>query len=208
MLLECDDNGYSKNVIGLSPYTYDNGAKLMEHSYVGNGYVDAFIRLLEMKADPEKGCRVAWVGDYADDVLQERTFACPDTEKVMFLYWAYVNAWKYPGDDFDNAMDLDDLPDLPYEEMVHSRTGAIIDFDKKMYVRIVEDSKEELQIHPLPLLTAVGNGLGGGDYYDSNPDYFYVGYWAGDHILWVNDEDLDDYITAYNLTELEVHFKE
>lgn len=41
-------------------------------------------------------------------------------------------------------------------------------------------------IHPLPLLTAVGNGEGGGDYFGVNNEL--VGRWAGD-ALYIDDEE-------------------
>ena len=37
-------------------------------------------------------------------------------------------------------------------------------------------------VNPLPLLTACGNGRGGGDYHDCYPDYDKVGTWAFDII--------------------------
>ena len=40
----------------------------------------------------------------------------------------------------------------------------------------------EMCINPLPLLTACGNGRGGGDYHDCYPDYDKVGAWAFDLI--------------------------
>ena len=46
-------------------------------------------------------------------------------------------------------------------------------------------------VHPLPLLTAVGNGQGGGDYFaDSDRDC--VGTWAGD-LISVEDEAPEGY---------------
>ena len=37
-------------------------------------------------------------------------------------------------------------------------------------------------LEPLPLLTAVSNGLGGGDFHKGGDDYESVGAWAGDEI--------------------------
>ena len=58
-------------------------------------------------------------------------------------------------------------------------------------------------IHPLPLLTCIGNGLGGGDYTDTTDDSTedYVGYWAWNKIS-IADTAPDDY------TELSPIFKE
>ena len=43
-------------------HEYDNGLKLMEHSYIGNSFVSAFESLIKNKPQ-----RVVWAGDYADD---------------------------------------------------------------------------------------------------------------------------------------------
>jgi hypothetical protein len=51
----------------------------------------------------------------------------------------------------------------------------IVNHTKKQYI-----SKENREIHPLPLLTAEGNGMGGGDYRGSNE--MEVGSWARDCI--------------------------
>ena len=55
-------------------------------------------------------------------------------------------------------------------------------------------------IHPLPLLTCIGNGLGGGDY--TNPtlastDHL-LGTWAWDEIT-ITDEPINDYEEIYPL---------
>ena len=62
--------------------------------------------------------------------------------------------------------------------------------------------REMCEFHPLPLLTANGNGRGGGDYLGSDMDL--VGSWAGDRIAVANDEGMikTDYL------RLEPQFKE
>ena len=40
-------------------------------------------------------------------------------------------------------------------------------------------------IHPLPILTCIGNGRGGGDYYGTNMDM--VGAWAMDRITFTEE---------------------
>ena len=47
-------------------------------------------------------------------------------------------------------------------------------------------SKDEEYPHPLPLLTAYGNGLGSGGYYGYNR--YFVGQWIG-HVISVEDSD-------------------
>ncbi len=55
-----------------------------------------------------------------------------------------------------------------------------------MAVDLFKRNKDEMPdkdgwvINPLPLLTACGNGRGGGDYHSQYPDQDKVGIWAGD----------------------------
>ena len=51
---------------------YDNGVKLMEHSWVGNNFVNAVLGAIE-----NNPARVAWIGDYAVDGMP--TTSCPPT---------------------------------------------------------------------------------------------------------------------------------
>ena len=53
----------------VSPYNYGNGAKLMEHSYIGNNFVEA-VEFLLIDTGKNKnrwsGKRIVWAGDYAN----------------------------------------------------------------------------------------------------------------------------------------------
>lgn len=54
-----DDNGA---ISILYSHDYDNGLKLMEHSYIGNDFVNAV--LTQLWKHPQ---RLAWIGDYSND---------------------------------------------------------------------------------------------------------------------------------------------
>ena len=58
-------------------------------------------------------------------------------------------------------------------------------------------------IHPLPLLTACGNGRGGGDYHDCLPDYDKVGTWAFCEIELTGKRPKDYEQVMYHFTEQE-----
>lgn len=199
--------------VGLSSWDYDCGAKLMEHSFVGNGYVDAAIRLMkQIEERTEKYNRIAWVGDYADSILPNVVHKNKkDIAKCTFLYAAYVNAWMYRGDggaDFIPEMSTDDLSDIPYGARTHSIGGIVCNMDTKEYVRVPPDVDEwPWSIHPLPLLTCIGNGCGGGDYHCGDC-MDAVGRWAGDHVTWVSDEDSETFIDENVLKYLDIVFKE
>ena len=49
-------------------YDFDNGAKLMEHSYVGNNFVKAAMLAITKFDTENKGVPFVWCGDYADNV--------------------------------------------------------------------------------------------------------------------------------------------
>jgi hypothetical protein len=49
----------------MSPHNYNNGAKLIEHSYVGNQFMDAVEHLLSPQGIFYRS-RLVWAGDYAD----------------------------------------------------------------------------------------------------------------------------------------------
>jgi len=52
--------------MALESYAYNNGAKLREHSYVGNEYVSAVEYLISPEGMFYKS-RLVWAGDYADN---------------------------------------------------------------------------------------------------------------------------------------------
>lgn len=122
----------------FNPYSHDNGAKLMEHSYVSNYYVKEYENAL---ANDFYGMPFVWVGDYADEFNDVSI---------------YDKACKF--DDEDEKIEYDELPTYKY----------IINFDKHVFVKIPNIKKGEFIIHPLPLLCADGNGRGGGDYDGTN----------------------------------------
>ena len=130
-------------------------AKLMEHSWWFNPTCNAIAKLLYHKAG-----YLFWCGDYADDAIAE-----------------YAS----------NTTNEHSLPNpegftLEHKFLVNWTDKTCVDCDK-----YYEASKDEdgWVIFPLSLLTALGNGRGGGDYDGCNMDF--VGKWAGKQIS-VEDE--------------------
>lgn len=187
-------------------YSHGNGAKLMEHSYVGNHYVKEYEKAL---ANKYYGSQFVWVGDYADrdDIYN---LACEYIEKNA-LRRAKKKGFEYNpnnrwGEEFikyvkeqepitASEKDFDEV--TKYEEF--ETYNYIINFTKKMFVLIPKKTENELTIHPLPLLCCDGNGRGGGDYYGTNMKL--VGSWAYDEIGIGNEVPQD-------FTELVVTFEE
>lgn len=145
----------------LYSHDYDSGLKLMEHSWVGNDFVGAVMNLMVKGGEWFKK-RIVWAGDYYGD----------DKE---------VNYWE-------QAKDSAKIKSAKPMDKKMQEKAILVNHTKKLYVRYDEMAKcnaewmgsEKWVVNPLPLLTACGNGRGGGDYYDSHPDYDKVGIWAGD----------------------------
>jgi len=132
-------------------HDYDNGLKLMEHSWVGNTFVNAFASQLIPNA-PFYKSPVVWAGDYADEDFYSQ---CNDNNRLH--------------------------PDSPN---IHESHPFIVNHTTGQYVDIRKTPlTSTMQIHPLPILTAVGNGRGGGDLYAiESGDESLIGRWAKDVI--------------------------
>lgn len=154
-------------------YDYDDGgwfigAKLMEHSYVGNPLVQDMEELLATKF---KGYPFVWVGDYADEVEINGENKDIYTEANRFIYKDYegnseAKTYRY----------LELKRELKHEKHHYK---YLFNKTKKQYCVIPEMVDGKHAIHPLPLLTADGNGRGGGDYRLEDER---VGSWAFDKI--------------------------
>lgn len=130
-------------------------AKLMEHSYYLNDMVNAVAEKLYNQPS-----RIAWVGDYAE----------PDIDPKL-----YKAAWKRSkyGMLHYTPFNLSGL------FLVNHSKKLILDCWKYL-LKCAREGKDEWIIHPLPLLTAIGNGRGGGDYRGTNQEA--VGSWAWDEL--------------------------
>ncbi len=182
---------YNRNVVrnGKSEYTF---AKLTEHSWWYNDFVNAVC--LDLYCRKERN-RIAWIGDYATEFLrckEIKTFNGLDSTKIRMLA---KRCWNCDGKDVDeNDFTLDGL--------------YLINHTKKEYINCTayyqrSEMTDKWCLHPLPILTCIGNGLGGGDYcsptIDSTEEY--IGYWAWDEVSIENQPPID-------YTEIEPVFKE
>lgn len=151
-------------VATLSSYNYDNGAKLMEHSYVHNEFVEAAMKLLAGKG---YGLPFVWCGDYYEDFKLD--------------HCELGNLYSHSSDWLDrHARHLDKvIKATPFEDW-----NYIINFDKMLYVKVPHFNPSKLTIHPLPILCCAGNGMGSGDYFldEDDPNFDLIGSWAFDRI--------------------------
>lgn len=209
-----------KVVKAFCPYAHKNGAKLMEHSYVGNNYVKAYEVAL---AGEFYGQPFVWAGDYADTftindkehdvyvlasrlILKEATARAKEqgyriNPEKNTLFRDFRSKTKENGEYTYRKME-DFVDVLTYEDSIPIKHRYIINFTKKMYTVIPEKdrSSEHLTVHPLPLLCAFGNGRGGGDYSGKNMEL--IGAWAFDRIGVANE------LPEGFKTELVVSFEE
>lgn len=160
--LGTDIEGMPELILGwLCPYEYGGCSKLMEHSYIGNDFVSAFEYELRPGGLFHK-TRVVWAGDYADNEPMGRVYLRGKEINDANLYYMC-----YSANQLHNSADVD-TSEYPY--IVNHTTREFID------KRTMGEDSDSMQIHPLPLLTCEGNGLGGGDYHGDDEEM--VGSWS------------------------------
>ncbi len=156
-------------------------AKLMEHSWMENPLTMAVAD--EMYKWP---MRLLWCGDYAEkDEVYDATDGAVE----------YEDLW---GEDAD-----------PGHELAPSKFDYngkwLVNHDKKLAVNLDEYWRKSEDngwvICPFPLLTALGNGRGGGDFHEGYIGADKVGTWVWD-LISIEDEKPEGY------EEFKVVFKE
>jgi len=140
----------------VNPHAYNNGYKLVEHSYVGNPFMEAVESLICPTGMFYKS-RLVWAGDYGD--------VEPDSEgKNLYELVDGISSGK---------------ESRPHVELSHGKSVT------SEYLYVVNHTKQEYMfkgqhLHCLSIMTAEGNGRGGGDY--DGPGMELVGTWARDVI--------------------------
>ena len=147
------------------------GAKLMEHSWFYNDFVNAIAEKLYYAP-----MRLLWIGDYSDDEAGKFS----DVIKGASFAKAYDETWGnevYPG----NALDtLETATDFLVDGKILVNHDKKLYLDYDLYYCSCADGDDEAWVtNPLSLLTAVCGG-GGGNYYGTNENL--VGTWALDLI--------------------------
>lgn len=169
----------TKPVGYLTSWDFGSGAKLMEHSWMLNEFVGAFES--KLINNPQA---VVWAGDYADNepfnTLTGRDIKLltkGDTaEEIKEIRENGVNLYTLCG--LVSKIDVE-------KTETPKRFKYLINHDKKTFINKTKTplDSDGWQIHPLPLLTCEGNGLGGGDFRGESE---LVGAWARDVISLVS----------------------
>lgn len=150
----------------FDPMDYGSYYKLMEHSWIFNDFV--CIVAGELAHSPKE---VAWIGDYAeiDDFMELSDYACKNAESILNRCWEQ-----------DNTVRQSD------SNKIILVGGYLVNHTKKIYIDMQEyliaNTEDFWCINPLPLLTAIGNERGLGDYRGLSMEK--VGSWAFDLISW------------------------
>jgi hypothetical protein len=183
----------------LYSHDFDNGLKLMEHSYIGNKFVEAAERLLSPGGAWHKR-RICWAGDYMDAGL----FLPPDAptgekgEKAN-LHSFVGNYGKNAlpgvldvdvyGRDWEKTRKKNNVLADKWTKALPKKGRYLANHTKKVCLDLTKEkgtgerwhNGDPVIINPLPLLTCSGNGRGGGDYLNGTKMEM-VGSWAGDVI--------------------------
>lgn len=135
-------------------HDYNNGLKLMEHSWIGNDLVRAFESLIHK--NPQI---VVWAGDYAAPCKGRKS-----------------NVYDRCSDKIKQRPKTK-LTESDCRFVVNHTKKEFVDTSKVKQITASWAEDNDFRIHPLPLLTSEGNGQGGGDYH-SKTGQGLVGTWA------------------------------
>ena len=165
-------------------YTF---AKLMEHSW----WLSPFVNSISARLYKEVG-RVAWVGDYADE---------PDDFCFKNCSAFYVPSYREVWGDGVLTLGLTSTDfTLDGKFLLNYDTRQFVSLDEYKAASV---DKDGWVIHPLPLLTAVGNDRGSGDFHEGNTGYEFVGIWAW-HLLSIVDTRPPKHFKKLNLVFKEI----
>lgn len=174
--------GWNKQV--YYPLDFDEGLKLMEHSYVDSDFCKKIHSLIYK--NPK---RIIWVGDYANEKTDEYySVHNRNQEPMPKSVPNYKFAWGSKASHRSKDISLAGA-DIDYEHsyLVNHTIKSYIDL--KSYYKYSSTNIWGV-IDPLPILTVVGNGRGGGDYFGSNENR--IGSWRW-HLISIEDSPPDGY---------------
>lgn len=166
----------------LKNHDFECFSKLTEHSWISNPFVNAVYTLISKSTK-----RVAWIGDYANDhhvyvELRAASKGKPFPEWDQYSEYCLM-AW---GDDV-STLPRSQFPDDEFlsDYVLKKKKKFLLNHSQQSYLDMTEYAKKNTRdgwcVNPLPILTACGNGQGGGDYH-SQVGIEDVGSWAFDFI--------------------------
>lgn len=133
--------------MAIKPHDFGNGAKMMEHAYVGNNFVAQACRFLGGKY---YGYPFVWCGDYADGVITDKT-----TTMSIHRYKGSedtplgVTMKKMVGNKVFDQM-LENWAELPYDEKLFHELDDSEKFNVKAGAQIYSIAKHLIEADEFP----------------------------------------------------------
>lgn len=167
-------------------YITGEGLKLMEHSYIGNKLMLCVEKLLIPGGAWYKK-PIVWAGDYAapEEGTDSNLYDMSEDE---------VTEGEQISFKIKNPKPLTEAQSKRYRFIVNHTTKQFVDKDS------VPSKGNGWKIHPLSLLTAEGNGGGGGDFHGRDRKGL-VGSWARNIISMEKEVPAGYKEMKFNLTE-------
>jgi hypothetical protein len=156
-------------------HDFDNGLKLMEHSWIGNKFVN-IVEALIAEGGAWHGDRIVWAGDYADPEKGAKVQKFKDSYSGEMKTYK-PNLFDLIDEDVKPEMKIKPCGGKNYRYVINTDTKEFVDTKKIPLSDVYTDDKGKewpFTINPLPILTCEGNGRGG-DLHKEDP---LVGTWA------------------------------
>lgn len=162
-----------KKLYRVYSHDFGSGLKLTEHSYIGNDFVNVVCNYIV-----DNAVKLWWCGDYAEE---------SDFENEKEFERIYKHAWNYNDDKEADTTIPEKNTDFDW-----SKQWYFVNLTKKEFVKmpVINNEEYDLTYNCVSLLTAVGNGRGGGDYWRGDMQSV-VGYWAG-NVVYLTLKKPDD----------------
>lgn len=197
-----DDRKQVRKLFVIDPYDLNYGIKLCEHTHKNSTVVRLVTNLIYELNKQGWKTQLVWLGDYANPSFGE------NSNLYRSLKHTNIQLRKEDGvivfaivEGFDGVIDM--TKDHYY----------LVNHDRNEYINTAENAGAYSQ---LALLTADGNGKGGGDYLDAN--WRDVGLWRYHEISVMDKEQLVEYlkersrfqsqVTYYKWVNGDYHFDE
>ena len=178
---------YNRNIIvdGKEEYMV---AKLTEHSWWYNPFVNA---VCEKIYNDARKSRIIWMGDYAKQFASNLEGTHNGLTPLKIRRY-HKRCWATDSTTFS----------IPSTEFT-LEGKYLINHTKKEYINCSTYFENSVMtdnwcMHPLPLLTCIGNGYGGGDYKSPTlgSSIELVGMWAWDEIS-IDDDPISEYTEIF-----------
>lgn len=171
----------------LYSHAFSSGLKLMEHSWIGNDFVNAVYS--EICKNPKK---IAWLGDYSNDFTDNDGEAYHEGMTLEEFSKYYDAVW---GEEVQHLGPTDMVAGSDSILDMDTRGTYLVNHTKRVFLDMGLYTKRATTpdgwcVNPLPLLTACGNGRGGGDFRDSGNSRGGrdIGTWAFDKLEYTNEQ--------------------